>query len=140
MSSPVESFRAQLNVCFSLLPKRRLTLLSHNFCQTTGYAALLQPPFKPLMMTTILNNNNALLTPDHRSSEVMSVLRSIQEPPDEEPSWKKQRYVHLTSDQFTTLLQCYEKQQQDIASLMQTRPSPGVTPPESANHATSGSL
>ncbi len=91
-------------------------------------------------MTTILNDNNALLTPDHRSSKVTSILRSIQETPDEEPSRKKQRFVHLTSDQFTILLQCYEKQQHDIASLMRSRLSSEVTPSAISNSAIPDSL
>jgi hypothetical protein len=59
-----------------------------------------------------------LLTPEHQHNDVTNVLHSIQEPPEEEPTRKKQRFVHLTTDQFTTLLQCYEKQQQDITSLL----------------------
>jgi len=66
-----------------------------------------------------------LLTPEHQHNDVTNVLHSIQEPPEEEPTRKKQRFVHLTTDQFTTLLQCYEKQQQDTntpLSVPNTRP------------------
>jgi len=65
-----------------------------------------------------------LLTPEHQHNDVTNVLRSIQEPPEDEPSRKKQRFVHLTTDQFTILLQCYEKQQQDITSLLRLHTPP----------------
>jgi hypothetical protein len=60
------------------------------------------------------------------------LLHSLQEAPDDKTSGKKCKFVHLSMDQFTMLMQCFSQQQKDISVLLQQHQSTSTNTPSSS--------
>lgn len=59
----------------------------------------------------------------------MDLIQQLNDMPADEPlpEGKKRKFVHLTSNQFTTLLKCFHQQQQDISNIL-SKTQPSLTP------------
>lgn len=58
-----------------------------------------------------------------RTSPINDMLRHLQANGDHDPDGKKRKYVHLSTDQFSVLLQCFQQQQADISKFLRAAPS-----------------
>jgi hypothetical protein len=66
--------------------------------------------------------HNIAATPTHNqspiSTEINDLLRTLQDNADDDHSNKKRKFVHLSADQFTILMKCFQQQQLDISKLV----------------------
>jgi hypothetical protein len=52
----------------------------------------------------------------------------MQEAPGDEQTQKKRKFVHLTTEQFSVLVQCFQQQQKDIGLLLHRQPTVSPSP------------
>lgn len=67
-----------------------------------------------------INNSNS-------TTSIMDLLQNLQDGSNDNPTGKKHKHVHLTTDQFLVLMHCFEKQQQDISAFLTNASTSTVT-------------